>query len=91
MEQHERQTAEQNLASLSVQKQALQQQLMETELALKELSGAKTAYKIVSSIMISTPVETLKQELEKKRDTAQTRLSLIETQEAKLSAKLQHG
>ena len=91
MEQHERNTAEQNLASLAVQKQALQQQLMEAELALKELTGASAAYRIVGSIMISAPVDTLRAELEKKRESAQARLSLIESQEAKLSAKLQHG
>jgi chaperonin cofactor prefoldin len=73
-----------------VQKQASQQQQIEAELALKELATATNAYKIVGSVMVSAPVESLRQELEKKRESATARISLLEKQEEKLRAKL-HG
>lgn len=88
MDQHERTTLEQNLHSIAIQKQAMQQQAMEAELALKELLQAKTAYKILGNIMIQTPVEQLRQDLEKKREIAHARLAIIEKQEEKLNTKL---
>ena len=91
MEQQERTTIEQNMHSLHVQKQAIQQQLIEADLALKELSTAKTAYKIVHGLMIASPVETLTDELQKKKETAQTRLSSVERQLEKLSTKIREG
>ncbi len=89
MEAHEKHTVEQNLHSLAIQKQALQQQLMEVEMALKELDGAKTAYRIVNGLMIEAPVEKLTEELNKKKESSQNRLNTIERQTEKLKAKLE--
>jgi prefoldin beta subunit len=89
MNEHERHTIEQNLHSLAVQKQTLHQQLMETDLALKELGTAKQAYRIVSGIMVQTPVNSLVEELNKKKEVSQARMQTIEKQEEKLRAKLQ--
>lgn len=88
MEQHEKAIVEQNLHSLAVQKQASQQQQIESELALKELASAKNAYKIVGSLMVAAPIETLRADIEKKLESATARISLLDKQEEKLRAKL---
>lgn len=88
MDAHEKQTAEQNLHALTVQKQALQQQLVEVDLALKELATAKTAYRIIGGLMVGAEVQTLQAELQRKKETTQTRLSQLERHQEKLSAKL---
>jgi prefoldin beta subunit len=88
MEANEKHTIEQNLHSIAVQKQALQQQLMEVDLALKELAGTTNAYRVIGGLMIQTPVSTLTEELNKKKETATNRMSMVERQEEKLKAKL---
>jgi prefoldin beta subunit len=89
MNEHERQTAEQNAHSLTVQKQALQQQHLEVELALKELAGSTNAYRIINNLLIQAPVAQLTEELEKKKETLATRLQTVEKQHERLKAKLQ--
>ena len=88
MEPNERHTIEQNLHSIAVQKQAVQQQLMEVDLALKELTNTANAYRMVGNLLIQTPVASLTEELHKKKETVHTRMQLLERQEEKLKAKL---
>jgi prefoldin beta subunit len=89
MDNNERQTIEQNLHSLAVQRQAVQQQLSESEMALKELSTAKHAYRIVGGLMVQAPVEQLTADIEKKKEASQARLEMIEKQQERLKAKLE--
>jgi prefoldin beta subunit len=89
MEAHEKHTIEQNLHSIAVQKQTLQQQLMETDLALKELEGATNAYRMVAGLMLQTSADKLREDLAKKKEVAATRMHMLERQEEKLKAKLQ--
>ena len=88
MDAHEKHTAEQNLHALAVQRQAVQQQLVELDVALKELTHAQTAYKIVGGLMIGADVSTLRDELAKKKEASEARLSTLERQTEKLNAKL---
>lgn len=89
MEQNERDTIEQNMHSLAVQKQTVQQQISETDLALKELQGATTAYRLVGGLMVQAPVENLSEELTKKKEASQARLALIEKQQERLKSKIE--
>jgi prefoldin beta subunit len=89
MEPNERQTVEANLHSLAVQRQAAQSQLSEAELALKELSGAKTAYRLVGGLMVQAPVDELKAEVTRRKESAEARLELIEKQQERIKDKLQ--
>lgn len=89
MDSNERMTIEQNLHSLAVQRQAVQQQLSESEVALKELQGATTAYRIVGGLMVQAPVGELTEELQKKKEASQARLQMIEKQQERLKSKLE--
>lgn len=80
-----------NAHTLHVQKQTLEQQAMEIELSLKELSSAKNAYRIVGSIMVSSPVETLTSELNKKKESIAARMELIDNQIERLGSKKNNG
>ena len=77
------QMIEQQLQQLMLQKQTHQLQVMETDSALKELSGAGEAYKIIGSIMVLTNRESLEKDLKEKKETAELRISSLEKQEAK--------
>jgi chaperonin cofactor prefoldin len=77
MELHDK-SSDHAMHALTVQKQALQQQIMETDLALKELTSAKSAYKIVGGLMIATDVEKLREDLLRKKETNAARLSSLE-------------
>ena len=81
------QTIEQSMQAFLMQKQQLQTQLLETESALKELDKTDKAYKIVGNLMISSDKETLKQELEEKRKTAEIRIKALEKQEKTIKEK----
>jgi chaperonin cofactor prefoldin len=63
--------------SATVQKHTLQQQALELDLALKELTGAKSAYRFVGGLLIETDANTLATELTAKRETVQARLSAL--------------
>ena len=78
-----------NMHALAVQKQALQQQLVETDLALKELATAHTAYKIVGGLMVQADVTTLRNDLEKKKETTSERLAQLERHQEKLQRQAQ--
>ena len=77
------QLMEQAMQQLLVQKQTFQMQLMETESALKELSGTGEAYRIIGNIMVLTKKEELETELNEKKETIELRISSLEKQETK--------
>jgi chaperonin cofactor prefoldin len=87
----ERATAEQNLQHLTVQKQALQQQLVELDLAAKELVDAQRAYRVVGGLLIAADVPVLRADLTRKKESAEQRLATLEKHEARLRAKLHDG
>lgn len=82
------QQLEQNLQSLLMQKQQLQQQLFEAESALKELDSSKKCYRIVGNIMIESKSEDLKKDLTEKQEQFSTRLQLHEKREEELRSKV---
>ena len=78
----ELQLLEQNLQNLSLQKQAFDFELSESEHALEELSGSKgEVFKIVGQVMIKSEKNTLKDELEKKVKLLSLRVKAFESQE----------
>ncbi len=81
------QMLEQALQQLLMQKQTFQLQLMEVESALKELEGNDEAYKIIGNIMVLTKKESLKEELQEKKETIGLRIGTLEKQEAKTREK----
>jgi len=80
---------EQSLQNLLMQKQQFQLQLVEIESALKELDSATTSYKIIANIMVNTPKDDLKKDLESKKESLKVRISSIEKQENQLKEKAQ--
>jgi prefoldin beta subunit len=84
----EMQMIEQNLHSISMQKQAFDYEMSESDHALEELSKSKgDVFRIVGSVMIKSDVDTLKAELEKKTKLLGLRLKALDSQEAELSAR----
>lgn len=80
------QLLEQNLQNFLLQKQNFSAQLMEIDNALEELdkSKDKNAYKIVGTIMVSTPKDELKKDLNSKKEVVELRIKNIEKQEKKI-------
>ncbi|MEM4714162.1 MAG: prefoldin subunit [Candidatus Nanoarchaeia archaeon] len=86
----ELQLLQQKLTFFSTQKQQLQLQLVELEHALKELEKAKEGtYQLVGEILIEKSPESLKIELNSKKEEIDLRIKMIEKQETKLKEKLQ--
>lgn len=81
------QMREQELRQLQMQKQTFQLQMMEIESALKELQGAKEAYKIIGSVMVLTKKEDLEKDLDEKKETTELRISSLQKLEAKTREK----
>lgn len=79
------QILEQNLQNLSLQNQAFQFELNETESALSEVEKAKDdIYKLTGQIMLKASKEDLKKELGQKKDIITLRVKAIEKQEKHL-------
>ncbi len=78
---------EQNLQMLNSQKQQFQAQLFEIESALRELSSASVAYKMVGSIMVNSSKESLEKELLGQRELVELRLQTLEKQEKQFREK----
>lgn len=78
---------EQNLHSLTAQKQQFQAQLFELEAALKELQTTQTAYKIVGGIMMGANKEELSKELQSRKEMFELRIQTLEKQEKQLREK----
>ena len=75
----ELQSYEHGLQNLLMQKQAFQLELNETESALSEIEKTKDeVFKIIGQIMVKTDKETMKKELENKKELLSLRLKSIE-------------
>lgn len=91
-EQEERiaelQLAEQSIQSLLQQKQIFQNEMIEVENALNELSKTKSKpYKIINQIMFEAEAEDLKKELISKKEIIGIRIKNIEKQEQQIRKK----
>ncbi len=81
------QMMEQNLQTLNMQRQQFQAQLFEVEGALKEVTTAPVAFKIVGGIMIGTDKESLQKELQGKKELLELRVQTLEKQEKQVKDK----
>ena len=61
-----------------IAKQALQQQSMEIDMALKELVDAKSAYRFVGGLLVASDVDALRADLTKKKESVAARLSSMQ-------------
>lgn len=78
------QLLQQNLQAVSAQKQQYENQLVEIESALTELSTTEKAYKIVGKLMLAAPKEKIAAELQEKKETTELRLRNFTKQEERL-------
>ena len=78
------QLIEQNVQNFSLQRQNIQLKIMEIDSALKELEGAKDAYRIIGNVMVLSDKDELVRDLTSKKETAELRIKSIERQETKL-------
>ncbi len=83
------QLLQQNLQAIAAQKQQYENQLIELDSALAELSTTEKAYKIVGKLMISSPAKKLMQEIQEKKEVAELRLRNFTKQEDKLKQSLE--
>ncbi len=74
---------EQSAHAHAVQRQSCQAQLADAENALKELAGGK-AYRIVGAIMVEADPARLREELEEKRRSLESRVAALKRQEDRL-------
>lgn len=87
------QNLEQNINTLIAQKQQFQSQNMEIDNALSQIDGTEKVFRIIGSIMVASDKETVKKELNEKKEIVDLRLKTIDKQEEKLKSKaneLQH-
>lgn len=85
------QQLQQNLQSIMVQKQHLETEQLETERALEALKKAGDAdavYKAAGSILVKSDKAALVSELEERKELANTRLTVLAKQEARLKENL---
>lgn len=82
------QVSEQNLSQLSSQKQVFQSQLIEVEGSLLEVSKTKRAYKIIGNIMVEADSDSLKKDLDSKKEMLELRLKSIQKQEERIRLKV---
>lgn len=84
------QNYQQQLQNILIQKESLKLQMLEVERALEELNSTKqaTAYKITGQIMISKPVEDLKNELNETKENIDIRIKSLEKTESRIDERL---
>ena len=78
------QLVEQNVQAIAMQKQQVQTQIFEIESALKELEGSTDSFKIIANIMVKTPKDKIKKELEEKKEVLNLRMQTLEKQEKQM-------
>jgi len=83
------QLLQQNLQNVVLQKQQLQDQMMEINSAVTELGTTEKAYKIVGRIMLASSKEKLMKELQDQKDVLEIRLKNYDQQEEKLKENLE--
>lgn len=85
------QQTQQNLQSIMSQKQQVDMEKLETEKALEELKKAtddESVYKHAGSILIKSTKQELIDELEERKEMANTRTTVLEKQKARLEETL---
>lgn len=88
------QQLQQNLQSIMLQKQHLESEHLETERALEILQKANdddTVYKTAGSILVKSTKATLVSELQEKKELANTRLTVLTKQEARIKENLKEA
>jgi len=88
------QQLQQNLQSITVQKQHLETEQLETERALETLrkaSDSDNVYKAAGSILIKSTKTGLISELEERKELANTRLTVLSKQEVRLKENLKEA
>ena len=88
------QQLQQNLQSISVQKQHLETEQADTERALETLKKASdedAVYKVAGSILIKSTKTGMISELEEKKELANTRLTVLSKQEVRVKENLKEA
>ena len=88
------QQLQQNLQSISVQKQHLESEQLDTERALetlKKASDGDAVYKAAGSILIKSTKTSLISELEEKKELSNTRLTVLSKQEVRVKENLKEA
>lgn len=85
------QAFQQQLQGILIQKEGINNQLLEIKNALEELVKVKDreVYKLSGPIMIKTPKAELKKELQEKQEIMELRIKTLEKGEAKAKEKLE--
>ena len=78
------QLLQQNLQNLLLQKQQLQNNVIELESALQEIKTSEKCYKIMGHIMVASPKDAVSKELTENKEMNQLRLKNYLSQEEKL-------
>ncbi len=84
------QLLQQNLQNLVLQKQQVQNQLLEFESALTELKTTDKAYKIVGKIMLASSKENLIKDLNEKKEVSEIRIKNFKEQELSLQKNIEN-
>ena len=83
------QLLQQNLQNLVMQKQQVQNQLLEIDSALSELGTTDKAYKIVGKIMLASSKDKLIKDLEEKKEISEVRIKNFKEQEESLQKNIE--
>ena len=83
------QLLQQNLQNLVMQKQQVQNQLLEIESALTELKTTDQAYKIVGKIMLASSKENLIKDITEKKEISEVRIKNFKEQEDSLQKNIE--
>ncbi len=83
------QSLQQNLQNLVLQKQQVQNHLLEIDSALAELSTTDKAYKIVGKIMLASSKENLIKDLNEKKEVSEVRIKNFKEQENSLQKNIE--
>ncbi|MBI2151315.1 prefoldin subunit [Candidatus Woesearchaeota archaeon] len=75
------QLLQQNLQTISMQRQQFESQLVELDSALNELEKKQQAYKVVGRIMIASSSEDLKKSIVEEKEIVQLRINSLLKQE----------
>jgi len=81
------QNLEQNINQLIAQRQQFQSQGIEIDNALSQINDNKQVFRIIGNIMVASEYNTVKKELDEKKEIIELRLKTIDKQENKLREK----
>ncbi|MBU0457263.1 MAG: prefoldin subunit beta [Nanoarchaeota archaeon] len=83
------QILQQNLQNTLLQKQQIQNSIVEFESALSELKVTDKAYKIIGNIMVASSKDNLSKDINEKKDIAVIRLNNFVKQEERLKKNIE--